>query len=419
MRRHVTAVYFVPVLLAVAATLPAQTPPSGGVDLSGAEYGSLGEIGGDPAADPRARDPVAQREWFRRFDLWGYVAAGYLQTESGGSRPGGALLVDQASLFVRALVREDLSAFLEIQTDRSFTQQGNEIRIGEAYAHLAHALDLGEDADVGIKAGRVDIPFGEYYLREDANENPLISYPAGAPYGVDEGVLVYGKYRRVGLIAAYQDGNADRQSRQGLAHAFTVRVHGDPFDGVYLSSSYLHSGETAASAIYFSGPPLFPVGVGAPSTLGATPSSGIALDLLEADLRLEPWSGTWLWLAAGHGFVHDDAPGFDRSFSWFLVEPSVALSPALRATFRWSEIGTYDSSEGFRFEGKQFANASETYGYDLQRLTRLAAGLAWNAIDDVLQVKAEVGFDRLQAIRVSPVDTDWRAYTGLEVVLEF
>ena len=84
MRRLVTALLVMPVLLAVAATLPAQGQPSRGVDLSGAEYGSLGEIGAEPRAHPQSIDKVAQREWFRRFDLWGYVAAGYLQTQDGG-----------------------------------------------------------------------------------------------------------------------------------------------------------------------------------------------------------------------------------------------------------------------------------------------------------------------------------------------
>src|SRR5262245_48713791 len=90
-RRLVTASFVVPGwLLAVAAALPAQSQPSKGVDLSGAEYGSLGDVDGAPRTRSQL-EPIAQREWFRRFDLWGYVAAGYLQTQDGGSRPGGAL----------------------------------------------------------------------------------------------------------------------------------------------------------------------------------------------------------------------------------------------------------------------------------------------------------------------------------------
>ena len=40
-----------------------------------------------------------------------------------------------------------------------------------------------------MKLGRIDIPFGDEYLWQDAIDNPLITNSAAYPYGWDEGIL--------------------------------------------------------------------------------------------------------------------------------------------------------------------------------------------------------------------------------------
>jgi hypothetical protein len=234
---------------AVASGVAAQKGPPP-VDLSGQEVRSLG----DTQESARPADPRRNRATGSARSTSGATSRSpTCRRRAGGARPGGSLAVDQASLFLKAEVADDLSAFFEIQTDRFQTNPTYDIQIGEAYARIDRVAHLREDDYLGLKIGRFDIPFGESYLRDDAPDNPLIGSSVSHTYDVDEGILAFGKWHDVNFVAAFTDGSSDRQSSGGLTKAFTAKVYGNVSRDLYLSGSVLASGETASSAIYLSG----------------------------------------------------------------------------------------------------------------------------------------------------------------------
>jgi hypothetical protein len=110
---------------------------------------------------------------------------------------------------------------------------------------------------------------------------------------------------------------------------------------------------------------------------------------------------------------------FDRELTWFLVEPVIRLRSDLELLVRWSEIGTYDDDEGYRFAGKILADG-ETLGYDTRAFRRVSAGLCWTA-NTHMAVKFEVGRDHFDLIDGATQDAnnDERLYFGVEVVGSF
>ena len=395
------------------------------VDLSAPDYASLDDARRSLNAGSAAQDRVPPppplmppaRQWFERFDLWGYVSGAYLHTSSGGSRPGGALLVDQASLFLQAEVKEDVTAFLELQTD-GFPQSNSSVRTGEVHVHVRRLAQLGDDGELGLKVGRFDLPFGEYYLLQDAPDNPLVSYPVALPYGWDEGVLVYGSWAGLRFVGALTEGNFDRTSQRGLAPSVTLRVGGDPCRGLSLSASWFRGGETAVSSFCFSGAALTPVGGDAASTLGSSPKMLARAQLGEVDVLWRPHAALQLRAAVGHGRIDDADPAFDRDITWFVVEPAWWPRPNVAIVGRWSEAGTYDDDEGYRFEGKPFGNGTASAGYDLQRLRRLSLGVSWKPSPAIV-LKVEAGCDHLHTIAASAIPDDDRTFVGVQAVFSF
>lgn len=380
------------------------------VDLALDQLPSLG------AADEE--HPLA-RPWYQNFDLWGFGAFDFFDTGNDGTRPDGGFLIKETTLHVEAHAWEDVSFYSETQLNRLGQDSTKFVRTGEVHAHFRNVFG-DEGPSVGLKVGRVDIPFGDEYVAQDSVDNSLISNSAPYPYGLDEGVVVYGTLSGVGWITSVTDGTDDRSLEDDPAKAVTAKVYGSPAPWLDLSASFLKNGDSAESAFEFGGSHIEPVGAGGASTAGMSPSEKVDAFLYELDAVCSVGDDARLGLACGHGQVDDDVNTFDRDLTWFRIEPRYNLSEKVYLVLRWSEIGTYDSDEGYHFDGKIIAGGNAAFGYDTKRFRRLSAGLGWLPNPHTI-VKLEVGQDKFEVIDASPFDPDDddREFFGLEVVVAF
>ncbi len=126
------------------------------VDLSGSEFGTL-------APADSSQHPLA-RPWYRNIDVWGFGAFWFAATGRDGLRSEAGFEIKESTLFVEALSWEDVSLFMEIQTTPPLADQQQRIRTGEVYVHFRDLLGSWSSYRLGLKAGRIDIPFGEEYL---------------------------------------------------------------------------------------------------------------------------------------------------------------------------------------------------------------------------------------------------------------
>ncbi|MFQ5653534.1 MAG: hypothetical protein ACE5GW_02240 [Planctomycetota bacterium] len=386
-------------------------PPEEQVDLSGAE---------DPYVFADATTHVLASPWYRNIHLSGFGAAGFIDTGNEGARPDGGFLIKESSLFIDALVWEDINFFTEIQVNRLGRDSELFARTGEVHLHLRDVLRRwGGDDLLGIKIGRFDIPFGEEYLWQDAPDNPLISSSAAFPYGFDEGILLHGRFHGLWWIASVTDGSNVRSIDDDPDKSWNLKVHGRPWEPLYLSASLMRNGRSAISAVEFGGSHIEPVGATHSSSAGASASEDVDSGLAELDAKCT--LGRFdLALSYGRAFVNDSLGSFDRDITWFSVEPMVHFTDKLYAVARYSEIGTYSSHQGYHFDGKTTAGGNAAFGYDTSRFQRISFGLGWLPIPRLL-LKAELGVDRFEVIDASPLDPDHkdRVLVGFELAVSF
>jgi hypothetical protein len=354
------------------------------------------------AAGEQASPDVAviSQPWYRNVVLSGFGAIEYLDSGAAGTRPFGGFAIRESSLFVEAKAWDNVALFLEVQVNRLGKDKDLFVRTGEAHVVWRNLLGRWGDDLLHVKAGRVDIPFGEDYLWQDAIDNPLISFTAAYPYGFDEGVVLFGTLKGVGWVAAVTDGTDDRSIEDNTDKAVNVKLYGRPLPGVYVSASAMRTGQTGESALEFGGSHIEPVGTGLTSTLGKSTSREVSARLAQADATITPTARVTVALSGGTARLNDADDTFDRPISWFWVEPRYRLRADAYVIARYSEIGTYDDTRGYHFDGKTTAGGHGAYGYDVQRLQRLSVGVGYRPNPRML-LKAEVGRDWFTTIRAS------------------
>lgn len=395
------------ITMALAASHAVAQQQPGGVDLGDDQHASMREALGDTAQ--------AIDDWIDRFALSGFVATRWFDTERGGSRPDGALAIQAATLFVDVAVKDIGSVFLETRLDY-FPEAGqNEVGIGEAYAKFDRVLHLGDDAPLGVKVGRFDLPFGEYYLLEDPDQNRMIGFPAVIPYRWDEGVQAFHDAGSWGFAVAVTDGTYSRNSGSGVAPAATLRLHARPTSGLYVSASCLHVHEADASALCLGGSVITPVGGGA---AGTSPSTEVRSTFGSLDLTWQATEGLLLQASFGGGRIDDEVDTFDRSLVWWMLEPTLRFGTSWQASLRWSGGGTFSNREGYQLEGRPYGNGTASYGFDLSELQRVAGCIGYTFGKGLIG-KVEVGFDHLEATDASGLRNDTRVFTAAELVLSF
>ena len=252
-------------------------------DLTSREVNALPQAAGEPL---QADEHVLSNPWWMNFDISGFIAAGYYDTGSNATRPIGTFEIKEASLFVSASVWEDADIFLELQTNRLGKDNQLFIRTGEVYIHLRN-IGNGTGNAIGLKLGRIDIPFGEEYLWQDAIDNPLITNSASYPYGWDEGVLAYGNFNRISWIAALMDGTDQRSEEDNSDKALAFKFYSDVSANLYLSASMMTNGQAAKSAVEFGGSHFEPIGASHASTLPSSPSVQVDARLYQIDVKYD------------------------------------------------------------------------------------------------------------------------------------
>ncbi len=382
------------------AMLRAQDP-TGGVDLSGDEHANIGEALG------QSRRSLG--DWIEHFDLSGQFAASYLHTGTGGKYPDGAFLIHQADLYARASIKDVGEVFLELRLEYFPDDDSRGVGLGEAYMQFRDVAKVGS-ADLGLKIGRFDLPFGEYYLLEDPDQNRMVGYPIALPYRWDEGVQAYLTGDDWGANLAVTQGTYSRNSDTGVAPAITAKIHTRASDQLYLSASAHYVDGADATAVCFSGGVITPV--------TGSPSTEVRSMLVSLDTRIDVSDRFLLQASLGGADIDDEADAFDRDFYWWILEPSYAFSTEWRLTGRWSAVGTFDSTEGYRFEGRPYGNGRASYGFEVDNAQRFAVAVAHNFHPNVIG-KCEVGIDRFVSTRTSGLGNDDRLFFGAELVVTF
>lgn len=368
-----------------------------------------------------AAKPAFLMEWESSSDpskkilLSGEGGLAFFDTGQDGQFPNAEFRVDEAKLFVDASPGDDVYFYAELNlTSR---ESKDEFEVGELYADFENVSRLWNQEDVlSVRAGRVDIPFGEEYLTRDAIDNPLISHSLGDLWGVDEGVEVYGKIRKAQYVFAVQNGGIPKFRDYDSDKSLSGRLSFDLDPRFHLSASAMRTGalnvhDDVLSAMWFGNG--FFRSLGSPQT-----TTAFHAELFEGDGQFHGSRGS---VNAAAGMVrygdNDTAADNSRDVSYYQVGGVVNLIQEGQRLYTVAQYSRITADKGFPLVGN--GNFGE-YFFDSRNLTqslwRLSLGIGFYAHRNVL-LKTEYSFERGKLVDGS--ERNEEDFVGVEAAVRF
>lgn len=346
--------------------------------------------------------------------ITGEGGVGFFDTGSQGMFPNNEFRVDEAKLFVEAPISENAFFFSELNLA---TRESSDLdlRLGELYVDFADVSQLwGRDRMLNIRAGRLDVPFGEEYLSRDAIDNPLISHSLADLWGVDEGVELYGSIGKFSYVVAVQNGGVPLTRDFDSDKSVAGRLSFDPTPWLHLSVSGMRTGNLDAQDDYLS--ELW-FGNGWFRSIGSPETTRFHANLVEGDLELRFKRGH-LKAFGGYASYDDNDPNGNnqRDIYYYSVEGAFDLTRKFYAAVRFGQIL---ADEGYPISGHGMMDAY-FFNYSPTALTRniwrLSIGLGYR-LNRHLVVKAEYAFEHGKT--VGEGDRDHEDLLAAEAAFQF
>lgn len=304
-------------------------------------------------------------------------------------------------------------ADVDLAENMSFWYDFNLIREGQDRSTFREQIYLRWDRLLGFdwlnaKLGRAFTPFGEDYLRWNQIDNPAASMTTAFPWALDEGVVLFGELLpggRLGYAAAVQNGNNNFNFDDNANKALALKLGSQGRPWLYGSVSYLYFGKQrrhlpsgkGETEFWLSGFNIEPLGTTSAAS-GASPSTTVDGQAVEADLILSRKDLGRAWLSGGYLYANDGGGDeFDRIIRWFtgeLLGEIPRTAGKLYGLARYSVVGTFSPALGYRFAGTEIAippafteaNTSPYSGfnYDQRDLYRYTLGLGYRHTENIL-----------------------------------
>lgn len=350
-----------------------------------------------------------------RVRVSGEGGVAFFHTSSDGQYPNSAFRVDEAKLFVEAPLWESTYFYGELDL---VTREANDefFHLGELYIDFENVLRHWTDQNfLSVRAGRIDIPFGEEYLVRDVIDNPLISHSLSDFWGIDEGIELYGSAAGFDYVVAVQNGghptlsdfDGDKSVAGRIGYNFGKRARVS-FSG--MRTGELSTDEDEMSELWFGNG--FFRAIGDEAT---TPTFQANIFELDGQVFWESWNGGHLKLAGGY-FDYDDSDSTAdqaRDGYHYYAEALQHLTPKLYAAGRFSQILTDDNGMpivGYGDFGKYFFSPLLT-----KDLWRLSIGLGYRWSENLI---AKVEYAREEGEVVSGSSRD-NHFVGAEIGFKF
>jgi hypothetical protein len=375
-----------------------------------------------PKSDPETGAPPPKRDsTFGTLRISGEGGVGVFHTSSDGNYRNTDLRVDEARLFFEAPLWENyVFAFgeMEILTRERQTLPGggnpidDGVHLGELYVDFESVSRLwNKPGMLGIRIGRIDVPFGEEYLVRDVIDNPLITHSLTDFWGIDEGIELYGAIGPVDYVFAVQNGGHNMLTDFNRDKALVGRVGWNANNWLRISGSAMRTGaldveDDNMSELWFGN------GFFRGPFFGATTFEATVYEL-DAQAR---WKTGHFKAAGGYAKYSDNSPAFfnsDRDIYFYYAEAVQKLPdhPRLYGALRVSQIFADDGMPivGLGDFGEYF------YGDLTDRISRFSAGLGYN-FSDHLHVKVEYALERRHTLMTPSENTH---FVGAEVGFAF
>jgi len=310
----------------------------------------------------------------------------FFNTGSSGFAPESEFRVDEARLFIEAPVWKEVYFYSEVDLA---TREEDSLALGlnELYLDFQDVSQWWhEDGQLNLRAGRLNIPFGEEYMKRNAIDNPLISHSVSDLWGVDPGIEIYGRLGKISYVVAVQNGNISGTRDFSGDKSVAGRVGYDPASWLHLSASAMRTGYESApgdflSAIWFGNTFFQAI---------STNATKFHATLVEGDATVR-WATGRVSAFGGYGRYGDNNPAADdrRNIFYYGAEAVQELPwKKFYAAARFSEVLV---ANGLPLRG---LGDAEYFSGDLTTaLWRLSLGLDYR-FSSQLVLKTEYSFER-------------------------
>jgi hypothetical protein len=321
-----------------------------------------------------------------RVHVSGEGAVGFFHGGKNSATPNSEFRVDEAKLFLESPIVENVYFFCELNL-AARESASISAELGEFYLEFADVSRLwGRDRQLNVRAGRLDIPFGEEYLHRDAIDNPLISHSVADFWGVDEGVEIFGKLGKFDYAVAVQNGGNGTSDFTG-DKSVAARVGFEPRPWLRMSASAMRTGDLHPQNDFFSA---MWFGGGFFRSIGSPATTRFHADMVQGDVVLK-WKRGQLGLTGGavrYG-DNDSAGNNSRTIFHYAIEAQQRLAGKLYAAARFSQVladGGYPLVGNGNF-------GTYLFGVPSTELWRASVGLGYRWSDS-LALKAEYSLER-------------------------
>lgn len=362
-----------------------------------------------PGASAPAR-PVSDRQ--SEVRIGAEVGLAFFKTGSEGQYPSGSFRADDPVISIEAPVWRKTYVYTELKLLPRETNV-EDFELGEIYVDFEDVLgDLGHPGLLNVRAGRLNIPFGEEYLRRNPVANPLISRSLADIWGVDEGLEIYGRLGPASYVLAVQNGGEPRLRDFTSDKSVTGRIGWDPLSWLHLSGSFMRTGNVdlagdVLSEVWFANGFFRALGPAATTT-----QFWATLEQVDATVR---WKRGHLGAAYGQARFDDNDGATDNSrrMRYGDVEVVQEIFGPVYGAARYSEIhapGGYPLA-GWGRLGSFFFRPVLTTG-----LQRLSLGLGYR-IGPPVVVKVEYAAE--SGRMTTGVPRDRENFFGSEIAIKF
>lgn len=353
---------------------------------------------GASATEPAQADQPEKRGYnLGQVRISGEGGVGVFHTSSNGRHENTDFRVDEAKLFVEAPLWKNYAfayAELDLLTrERQVAGPADEaFHLGELYVDFESVSRLWDKPGMlGIRVGRIDIPFGEEYASRDVIDNPLISHSLTDFWGVDEGIAFYGGIGKFDYVLAVQNGGHPMLADFDGDKSVAGRIGYKPAKWLRLSGSAMRTGNLSAvndgmSELWFGNGFVRAIGAGA-TRYGA--------EVYEADVQTF-WDSGHFKAAGGLMTYHDNAPAAansDRDVYFYYAELMQRI-PQLSKLYGAARFSQIFADGGMPIVahgdfGPPFFNPAMM----TDRIWRLSVGAGYEFSDN-LKLKLEYNIDR-------------------------